>query len=71
MRDVKPVEKPLFTRDDEADLKRIQEYPLNPTEPREFFPGIPEAGGGSRKDRQIFGGGTGAGCDYSQPGWQK
>jgi len=34
MREVKPVEKPLFTRDDEADLKRIQEYPirLNDTE---------------------------------------
>ncbi len=30
MRDVKPVDKPLFTRDEEADLKRIQEYPLTP-----------------------------------------
>lgn len=28
MRDVKPVDKPLFTRDDEAELKKIQEYPL-------------------------------------------
>ena len=27
MRDVKPVEKPLFTRDDEAELKKIEEYP--------------------------------------------
>jgi hypothetical protein len=30
MRDVKPVDKPLFTRDDEADIKKIQEYPLTP-----------------------------------------
>jgi len=27
MRDVKPVEKPLFTRDDDAELKKIQDYP--------------------------------------------
>ncbi len=27
MREVKPVDKPLFTRDEDADLKRIQEYP--------------------------------------------
>jgi carboxypeptidase Q len=27
MRDVKPVDKPLFTRDEEADLKKIQDYP--------------------------------------------
>jgi carboxypeptidase Q len=29
MRDVKPVDKPLFTRDDEADLKKIEEYPTS------------------------------------------
>jgi len=28
MREVKPVDKPLFTRDDEAELKKIQEYPV-------------------------------------------
>jgi len=28
MREVKPVEKPLFTRADEAELKKIEEYPL-------------------------------------------
>jgi carboxypeptidase Q len=28
MRDVKPVDKPLFTRDEEADLKRIESYPI-------------------------------------------
>ncbi|HEY6388970.1 MAG TPA: M20/M25/M40 family metallo-hydrolase [Candidatus Acidoferrum sp.] len=27
MREVKPVDKPLFTRDDDADLKRIETYP--------------------------------------------
>src|SRR4029077_16407159 len=27
MREVKPVDKPLFTRNEEADLKRIEEYP--------------------------------------------
>lgn len=37
MRDVKPVDKPLFTRDDEADLKKIQEYPLNPPNPNFSF----------------------------------
>ena len=30
MRDVKPVDKPLFARNDEAELKKIQEYPLKP-----------------------------------------
>jgi len=29
MRDVKPVDKPLFTRDEDADLKRIEQYPTN------------------------------------------
>jgi carboxypeptidase Q len=33
MRDVKPVEKPLFTRDEEADLKKIQTYPLEAPNP--------------------------------------
>jgi len=37
MREVKPVEKPLFTRDDEADLKKIQDYPLNPPNPNFSF----------------------------------
>ena len=29
LRDVKPVDKPLFARDEEADLKRIETYPTN------------------------------------------
>jgi carboxypeptidase Q len=29
MRDVKPVDKPLFTRDEDTDLKRIEQYPTN------------------------------------------
>lgn len=29
MRDVKPADKPLFTRDEDADLKRIEQYPTN------------------------------------------
>jgi len=29
MRDVKPVDKPLSTRDEDADLKRIEQYPTN------------------------------------------
>jgi len=37
MREVKPVDKPLFTRDDEADLKKIQDYPLNPPNPEFNF----------------------------------
>jgi carboxypeptidase Q len=28
MRDVKPVDKPLFTREDEAELKKIEDYPI-------------------------------------------
>jgi len=28
MREVKPVDKPLFTRDDNADLKKIEDYPI-------------------------------------------
>jgi carboxypeptidase Q len=37
MRDVKPVDKPLFTRDDEADLQKIREYPLAPPNPANSF----------------------------------
>lgn len=37
MREVKPVDKPLFTRDDEADLKKIQDYPLKPPNPDNSF----------------------------------
>jgi len=29
MREVKPVDKPLFTRDDDAELKKIEEYPIH------------------------------------------
>jgi carboxypeptidase Q len=29
MREVKPVDKPLFTRDEEADLQRIESYPIH------------------------------------------
>jgi carboxypeptidase Q len=31
MREVKPVDKPLFTRDDDAELKKIEEYPIRVT----------------------------------------
>ncbi len=37
MREVKPVDKALFTRDDEADLKKIQEYPMAPPNPANSF----------------------------------
>ncbi|MGA8489829.1 MAG: M28 family peptidase [Terriglobales bacterium] len=36
MRDVKPVDKPLFERDDEKDLAKIVEYPLTP-ESRDYI----------------------------------
>jgi carboxypeptidase Q len=36
MRDVKPVDKPLFQRDDEKDLAKIVEYPLSP-ESRDYI----------------------------------
>jgi hypothetical protein len=31
MREVKPVDKPLFTRDDDAEMKKIEEYPVRVT----------------------------------------
>ncbi|HEY4977712.1 MAG TPA: M20/M25/M40 family metallo-hydrolase [Candidatus Acidoferrum sp.] len=37
MRDVKPVDKVLFTRDEDSDLKKTQEYPLNPPNPSNSF----------------------------------
>jgi len=37
VRDVKPVDKPLFRRDEEADLKRMSEYPVQVGEREEFF----------------------------------
>src|SRR5580692_5281776 len=36
MREVKPVDKPLFTRDEEADLKRIESYPIDLSAPFSF-----------------------------------
>jgi carboxypeptidase Q len=36
MREVKPVDKPLFTRNEDADLKRIQEYPSSLANPFSF-----------------------------------
>ena len=37
MRDVKPVTDPLFKRDDDAELKKIEEYPVHVGERRDFF----------------------------------
>lgn len=37
MRDVKPVDKPLFTREDDAGLKEISEYPVRVGEHEDFF----------------------------------
>lgn len=37
MRDVKPVDKPLFVRRDDADLKKVTEYPVHVGEREEFF----------------------------------
>ena len=37
MRDVKPVEKPLFERRDDADLKKQTEYPVHVGEQEDFF----------------------------------
>ena len=37
MRDVKPVDKPLFERRDDADLKKLTEYPVHVGEREEFF----------------------------------
>jgi carboxypeptidase Q len=36
MREVKPVEKPLFIRDEDADLKRIESYPTDLSSPFSF-----------------------------------
>jgi hypothetical protein len=37
MRDVKPVDKPLFERRDDADLKKLSEYPVHVGEQQDFF----------------------------------
>lgn len=37
MREVKPVDKPLFTRYDDAELKKIQEYPIRAERPGPMF----------------------------------
>jgi len=37
MRDVKPVDKPLFERQDDAGLKKIQEYPVHVGEREDFL----------------------------------
>ena len=37
MREVKPVDKPLFERRDDADLKKVGEYPVHVGEREEFF----------------------------------
>lgn len=37
MRDVKPVENPLFVRDEDSDLQRIQTYPIRLNENGNFF----------------------------------
>jgi carboxypeptidase Q len=36
-REVKPVDKPLFTRNEEADLKKLQDYPLAPPNSNNSF----------------------------------
>ena len=40
MREVKPVDKPLFERRDDANLKQTAEYPVHVGEPERTFPGI-------------------------------
>lgn len=37
MRDVKPVDKPLFRRNDDSDLKKITEYPVRVGQQQDFF----------------------------------
>jgi carboxypeptidase Q len=37
VREAKPVDKPLFKRDDDADLKKIAEYPVHIAEREDFF----------------------------------
>ena len=37
MREVKPIDKPLFERRDDADLKKLSEYPVHVGEREEFF----------------------------------
>ena len=37
MREVKPVEKPLFTRYDDAELKKLEQYPIRPQNSQAFL----------------------------------
>ena len=54
MRDVKPVDKPLFTRDDEAELKKIEEYPIRIGAPGRDIQAYIQQAAVPRKARNVF-----------------
>jgi hypothetical protein len=65
MREVKPVEKPLFTRDEDADLKRIESYPTD------LSSGFSQESCFSRKNRPFLSHRAGGRRDHSEPRRQK
>jgi hypothetical protein len=55
MREVKPVEKPLFVREDEKDLAKIAEFPVTPeSEYAEYLKELPKRMALLRKEAQLF-----------------
>ena len=55
LREVKPVDKPLFTRNEEADLKRTSGISAHSAESQQYFPGLSEEPGLPRTGRQVSG----------------
>ncbi len=54
MRDVPPVEKPLWTRYDDAELKKLTEYPVKARNRDDFIQTLHEAPGAAAEGRARF-----------------
>ena len=71
MRDVKPVDKPLWERRDDADLKKTVEYPVHVGEQGAILPGLYQAPGISPEGREVFRRRTRDRNCGSKPRWTK
>ena len=67
MRDVPPVDKPLWTRLDDAELKKLTEYPLKPRERDDFIQALHEASGAAAEGRAVPGRRARSGRGHAQP----
>ena len=66
MRDVPPVDKPLWARLDDAELKKLTEYPLKPHD-RGLHRGVHEASGAAAEGGTVSGGRARAGSHHAKP----